>query len=135
MAFNTLIIPATDFYPNVGVGINIPFSNPQCFISNFTSKAALKNNILNFFLTEPGERIDNPNFGGGLRSFVFEQINSGTFSGIEDDISSKLSTQFPSVVLDRVNVDEILNTNTIKVTIKYSVPQQGVSDEININFG
>ena len=135
MAFNPQFIPATDFYPNVGVGINIPFSNPQCFISNYTSQAALKNNILNFFLTEPGERIDNPNFGGGLRSFVFEQINSGTFSGIEDDISSKLSTQFPSVVLNRVNVDSIPDTNTIKVTIKYSIPQQGVLDEIEINFG
>ena len=70
-----------------------------------------------------------------MRSFVFEQINSGTFSGIEDDISSKLSTQFPSVVLNRVNVDSIPDTNTIKVTIKYSIPQQGVLDEIEINFG
>tara|TARA_R110000803_G_scaffold111517_1_gene179948 strand:- start:144 stop:551 length:408 start_codon:yes stop_codon:yes gene_type:complete len=135
MAFNPLIIPATDFYPNIGVGVNLPFSEPQCFVSNFTSKKSLKTSIINFFLTEPGERIDNPNFGGGLRSFIFEQINNDTLEGIEDDIGSKLRSQFPSVVLNRVNVDEILNTNTIKVTIKYSVPQQGVSDEININFG
>jgi phage baseplate assembly protein W len=135
MAFNPLIIPATDFAPNIGVGVNLPFSTPQCFVSNYTSQSSIKNNIINFFLTEPGERLDNPNFGGGLRSFIFEQINSGTLEGIEDDISSKLSTQFPSVTLNEINVDSLPDTNTIRVTIKYSIPQQGVSDEIEINFG
>lgn len=135
MAFNPLIIPATDFAPNTGVGVNLPFSTPQCFVSNYTSQASIKNNIINFFLTEPGERIDNPRFGGGLRSFIFEQITNGTLDGIEDDISSKLGTQFPSVVLNGINVGSVEDTNTIKVTIKYSIPQQGVSDEIEINFG
>ena len=87
MAFNPRIIPTTDFQPNVGVGVNLPFSNPQCFISNYTSLSAIKNNIINYFLTEPGERIDNPLFGGGLRSFLFEQIANDTFEGIEDHIS------------------------------------------------
>ena len=90
MAFNPLVIPTTDFQPNVGVGVNLPFSNPQCFVSNFTSKDSIKNNLINYFLTEPGERLDNPEFGGGLRSFIFEQITNGTLSGIEDDISSKI---------------------------------------------
>ena len=135
MAFNPLVIPTTDFQPNVGVGVNLPFSNPQCFISNYTSQNALKNNIINYFLTEPGERIDNPLFGGGLRSFLFEQIANDTFEGIEDHISSKLSSQFPSVQLDRINVLGNESTNTVTVVIKYSIPQQGVSDNIEINFG
>ena len=135
MAFNPRIIPATDFQPNVGVGVNLPFSNPQCFISNYTSLSAIKNNIINYFLTEPGERIDNPLFGGGLRSFLFEQIANDTFEGIEDHISSKLSSQFPSVQLDRINVLGNESTNTVTVVIKYSIPQQGVSDNIEINFG
>ena len=105
MAFNPNIIPATDFQPNVGVGVNIPFSTPQCFQSNYTSQDALKNNIINYFLTEPGERIENPLFGGGLRKFLFEQIVNNTLDGIEDHISSKLESQFPSVRLDRI--DEI----------------------------
>ena len=102
MAFNPRIIPATDFQPNIGVGVNLPFSQPQCFTSNFTSTASLKNNILNYFLTEPGERPDNPLFGGGLRSFIFEQINKNTFEGIEDHISTLLANQFSSVQLDRI---------------------------------
>ena len=135
MAFNPRIIPATDFQPNVGVGVNLPFSTPQCFQSNYTNKDALKANIINYFLTEPGERCDNPTFGGGLRSFIFEQISTGTLGGIEDDISEKIGTNFPSVKLNGIEVGTIEDQNTIRIIIKYSIPQQGVSDEIEINFG
>ena len=135
MAFNPRIIPATDFQPNVGVGVNLPFSTPQCFQSNYISQDAIKNNIINYFLTEPGERPDNPLFGGGLRSFLFEQITNNTFDGIEDHISSKLESQFPSVRLDRIDVLGLEDSNTIQVIIKYSIPQQGISDNIEINFG
>ena len=135
MAFNPRIIPATDFQPNVGVGVNIPFSQPQVFTSNFTSTASLKNNIINYFLTEPGERLDNPLFGGGLRKFLFEQIVNNTLEGVEDHISSKLESQFPSVRLDRIDVLRLEDSNTVRVIIKYSIPQQGVSDDLEINFG
>ena len=135
MAFNPRIIPATDFQPNVGVGVNLPFSQPQVFTSNFTSTASLKNNIINYFLTEPGERLDNPLFGGGLRKFLFEQITNNTLEGVEDHISSKLESQFPSVRLDRIDVLRLENSNTVRVIIKYSIPQQGVSDDLEINFG
>ena len=135
MAFNPRIIPATDFQPNVGVGVNLPFSQPQVFTSNFTSTASLKNNIINYFLTEPGERLDNPLFGGGLRKFLFEQITNNTLEGIEDHISSKLESQFPSVRLDRIDVLRLEDSNTVRVIIKYSIPQQGVSDDLEINFG
>ena len=135
MAFNPRIIPATDFQPNVGVGVGLPFSNPQCFISTYTSQEALKNNIVNYFLTEPGERPDNPLFGGGLRSFLFEQIANGTFNGIEDHITTKLTSYFPSVQLDNITILSNDSTNTITVSITYSLPQQGVSDDLEINFG
>jgi phage baseplate assembly protein W len=135
MAFNPRIIPATDFQPNIGVGVNLPFSTPQVFQSNYTSQDAIKANLINYFLTEPGERCDNPNFGGGLRSFIFEQISNDTLSGIEDDISEKISTYFPSIRLNAVEILAVEDQNTIRVIIKYSIPQQGISDQIEINFG
>jgi len=134
MAFNPLIIPATDFYPNIGVGIDLPLSDPAVFKPNYTSNSAIKNNLINFFLTEPGERCDNPNFGGGLRKFIFEQIANDTLDGIESDISSKIENLFPSITLDRVVIFTIPDTNTIKVTIKYSIKNQNTSDQIEFNF-
>ena len=108
MAFNPRIIPATDFQPNVGVGVNLPFSQPQVFTSNFTSTASLKNNIINYFLTEPGERLDNPLFGGGLRNFIFEQITDNNLlrAGPNNKTSTELRNRYVAEFQDcdfRVN--------------------------------
>ena len=47
MAFNPQIIPRTDFYPNIGVGVGIPFTNGSVFNQTYTTQAATKNNLLN----------------------------------------------------------------------------------------
>jgi phage baseplate assembly protein W len=135
MAFNPQIIPATDFYPSVGVGVDLPLSDPAVFKSNYTSTAAIKNNLINWFLTNPGERLDNPNFGGGLRRFLFEQIANDNLDGIEDEIQSDMSTYFPTVLVNKVIVASLPDRNTIRITLKYSITNQNVSDQIEFNFG
>ena len=137
MAFNARKIPTVDFLLAQGVGVDLPFSYEQgVFRSNYTSREAIKNNIINYFLTEPGERPDNPLFGGGLRSFLFEQITSGTLDGIEDDISTKMSTYFPQVRVNSIGIFEITDSNIIQIVVKYSIPEQGIlEEEFKINFG
>ena len=74
MAFEAQQIFPIDFNKSAAVGVDLPFNAPGVFRSNFTTKQAIKNNLINYFLTNPGERPLNPSFGGGLRSFIFEQI-------------------------------------------------------------
>ncbi len=87
MAFGAQKIFPIDIKARYAVGVNLPFSSPSVFTSNYLTKDAIKNNLINFFLTEPGERYLNPNFGSGLRSFVFEQITEDNMNLIEDKIS------------------------------------------------
>ena len=134
MAFNPRIIPATDFQPNVGVGVNLPFSTPQCFQSNYTSKDALKANIINYFLTEPGERCDNPTFGGGLRAFIFEQITTDNLDFLEERISNDLNIFFPNVAVGNLEILRQEDTNTITVSLTYSVINTNISDTLEIDF-
>ena len=76
MAFGAVQKFPNDTRPRVGIGVDIPFSAGGVFTPNYTTQEAIKNNIVNFFLTNPGERPGNPQFGGGLRSYIFSQINS-----------------------------------------------------------
>ena len=135
MAFGSRQIFPNDLKPRVAIGVDIPFNAPGVFRSNYQTKDAIKANLLNIFLTNRGERIANPGFGVGLRDFIFEQISNDTLSGIEDDISEKISTYFPSIRLNAVEILAVEDQNTIRVIIKYSIPQQGISDQIEINFG
>ena len=74
MVFDPRQIDPIDFQKDVAVGINLPFSFPSVFKSNFTTRDAIKYNLINYFLTNPGDCPLNPNFGGGLRHYIFEHI-------------------------------------------------------------
>lgn len=134
MAFGAKKIFPIDTKPGTAVGVAIPFNAPGVFYSTYTTQNAIKNNLINFFLTEPGEIYLNPTFGGGLRSFIFEQISSNTIETLQEDIQSKISTYFPNVRVFNLEVFEDPNTNTINVSIKYNIIDTAISDQIQIAF-
>jgi phage baseplate assembly protein W len=134
MAFSPQLIAPIDFDASVAVGVNLPFSGPAVFISNYQTKDAIKNNLINFFLTNPGERVLNPTFGGGLRAFLFEQITLDNLNFLREDINEKLVLYFPDVIVEDLIVTGNPDQNTINVTLKYSVINTSIYDTLEIQF-
>jgi phage baseplate assembly protein W len=134
MAFNPQQINPLDLNPNVAVGVNLPFNGPSVFTSNYFTSQALKNNLINFFLTNPGELPLNPTFGGGLRAFIFEQISEGTLNGLENNISFSLENFFPNVIINDLEVLRNDDTNTITINLKYSVANSNINDNLTIQL-
>jgi phage baseplate assembly protein W len=79
------------------IGVNIPFNAPAVFKSNYLTRDAVKNNLINFFSTNPGERVFNPFFGSGLQKYVFENISSVTNDFIKKFITDEINQYFPFV--------------------------------------
>jgi len=134
MAFNPQQIYPIDLNPSKAVGVDIPFNGPAVFKSNYLTKDAIKNNLINFFLTNPGERYLNPNFGGGLRAFIFEQITLNQLDFLREDINDKLSLYFPNIKIDDLTVTGDPNINTISISLFYSIPNTNISDNLEIQF-
>jgi phage baseplate assembly protein W len=134
MAFNLQQIDPIDLNPNVAVGVNLPFSGPGVFTPNYLTSQAIKNNIINYFLTNPGEIIFNPTFGGGLRNYIFDQIAENTLDFLKQDVEQKLEKYFPSVVIDSLDVLRNDDDNSITVQLKYSVADSNINDNITFQF-
>ena len=134
MAFNAKQIPPIDFNKSAAVGVDIPFSEKGVFKSNYTTKEATRNNLINYFLTNPGERPLNPNFGAGLRSFVFQQIADDNLDFLEEEISSNLEKFFPNINIDNLLIGKQEDENTINVSLDYSIINTGITDNINLEF-
>lgn len=134
MPFSPQQIDPVDLNPNVAVGVNLPLNGPAVFISNFTTKDSIKNNLINFFLTNPGERYLNPNFGGGLRAFVFEQMNDGNLNALQDNINGQLSLYFPKIIINSLNLLKKEEENTLVIQLKYSILNSNINDELIIQF-
>ena len=61
-----------------GISVKLPltynsFDGP--YTLNKKTKEAVRQNFKNLVLTAPGERVMDPQFGGGMRNFLFEQMN------------------------------------------------------------
>jgi hypothetical protein len=94
MAFGAQKIFPIDTKPGTAVGVAIPFNAPGVFYSTYTTKDAIKNNLIEFFLTEPGERYLNPTFGGGLRVLFLNRLLLGNLDGLKEKITSKINLIF-----------------------------------------
>jgi phage baseplate assembly protein W len=134
MAYNVININPLDLQPSKGVGIKVPFDGPTGLNITYTTKEAVKSNILNFFLTGKRERIMSPNMGAGIREQLFEQIINNTAENLEDIITFGLSDYFPQIQLTNLNVTASPDQNLIQIYFSYSIRNTNMQDEITINF-
>ena len=132
MAFNPIQINPIDLNPSKAVGIDIPFNGDAVFKSNYTTKEAIKNNLINFFLTNPGDRYLNPGFGGGLRAFIFEQMSSNNLGGLKESIQYKVKTYFPQINVTSLELYQ--NENTLTLIFSYEIINTNLVDTIEIEF-
>ena len=134
MAFNPHKIFPIDTKPGTAVGVSIPFNSPAVFYSTYTTKDAIKNNLINYFLTDTTERYLNPNFGANLRSFIFEQITTNNLEGLKEYVQSQISTYFPNVIILSLNILSTPDRNEVTVDLKYNIKDTGITDQIQIAF-
>ena len=134
MAFRAPNQFVNDLRPGVGIGVNLPFNAGGVFTPNYQTADAIKNNLINYFLTNPGERPGNPTFGGGLRKFIFSQINSGNLDFLREDVNTKIQAEFPLVNVQELNVLSNPDNNEVTVQIYYNVINTAIEDTLNLNF-
>jgi len=134
MAFLVGQIYPNDLASGTAIGFNLPIDGEAVFTPNFQTRDAIKVNLINFLLTNPGERPANPTFGGGLRSFIFTQIESEDLEYLKKDIQNKILNNFPNVLLEEVVILTNPDKNTITVKINYSIPNTNINDELELNF-
>jgi len=83
---------------------------------------AVKNSIANAFLTAPGQKILNPEFGIDLRRHLFEQVSPFEEAWIRDDIERSLPGQEPRIQVKNVEVIAKPDENRYDIFLKINVP-------------
>ena len=134
MAYLAGQIYPNDLAPGTAIGFDLPINGDAVFNPNFQTRDAIKVNLINYLLTNPGERPANPQFGGGLRAFIFTQIESENLEYLKQDIQNKILNNFPNVLVENVIILSDQDRNNITVKINYSIPNTNINDELELNF-
>jgi phage baseplate assembly protein W len=133
MAINATNIAPIDRIPSKAVGISIPFNGPAVFKSNYTTKDAIRNNLINLLLTGPRERPFKPGFGAGLQTFIFEQMGQNNIDGIQEYIEVEIARYFPNIQATvELRADQA--NNSLFTVINYTITNTGVTDTIQLNL-
>ena len=121
-----------DLQPSRAVGFGFPLDGDAVFIPTFTTREQTKANLLNYLLTNKGERVFRPNFGANLRNLLFENIQDSTMDDLEASIQSDISFFFPNVLVKQLNFNNDPDRNEINFTLTYQIVNMGVEDDLQI---
>ena len=99
---------------------------------NKTILESIKQNLRMLLLTSPGERIMNPDFGVGLRRYLFSNDNARTREEIQGRIFSQVKKYLGFIQILEVNISPPNDENTLFMRIRYTIPALNVNDELNI---
>ena len=121
-----------DINKNVTIGVAFPLDEVNLFKGTQTIKEQVKSNLINLLLTEQGERVNEPDFGIGLKKVLFEQsINKEV---LEEKIDFQINFYIPEISLISVSVGSIDNENKVYLTVAYRFKTDGSTDALTTTF-
>ena len=127
-----------------GIGPLLPLSvdsrhGTYSLITNYHDE--IKQNFKNLVLTNPGERIMNPDFGVGIRKYLFENQDDVTHQ-IEKRLYEQVDKYMPYIEIERIifhttdehNI-ELIDRNILSLQIIFSVPNMNFESTLVIDSG
>ena len=125
-------IAVVDLNPKQGIGLDLPFEGDRLFNVNYLTKDQVKANLINLFLTSPGERLQNPLFGVGLNRLLFENVTST--GEIKSLIEKQVQLYTPGVVIENINLDLRPDENSLTITFTYSFKYEKDPQQLEITL-
>ena len=115
-----------------GIGISVLFNNgTNVFNTTITTKEQVKSNLINYILTNKGERLFDPNFGGNLRASLFEQTTG--FEDIAARLEQEIYAYVPNIIIRNIAINPYPDENTINIALDYSISNQEDTLTINVS--
>jgi phage baseplate assembly protein W len=110
------------------LGISVQFLENGVFKSTYTTAEVTKNQLLNYILTNPGERFFNPNFGSGVRQLLFENI--ADLTSLEEQLAEGINRNVQNIRVYSVIATQ--QNNSIYINIDYSI--NNINDQLTVEI-
>ena len=89
----------------------------------------VRQNFKMLILTAPGERVMEPEFGAGVRNYLFENFNNSVYTEIDSVIRKQASIYLPVISIRDIAFDRSdPDSNVLGIRIVYDLPDVGITD-------
>ncbi len=117
-----------------GSGISFPLRlGPDGRIAVSSGPENIRESIRVILLTEPGERLQLPTFGGGAGRYLFESNTVGTRRRIQEGIEEALRRWEPRIDVEAVEVEEDPDDpRAATATIRYRLVANRTGEQVSV---
>lgn len=103
-----------------------------CVGPNTTLSENTKQNLKNLLLTSPGERVMIPDFGVGIRNYLFENESTEVVAELQNRIATQVETYMPMIVLVDLNVS--IQEHVLNIRVVYGISGVLSSDVLDLSL-
>lgn len=124
-----------------GISVKIPLrisSKDGAYKLNKSYVESTKQNLKNLVLTAPGEKLTDPEFGVGVRNFLFENNATADGSDVLGEIAARISAQvarYMNYIVIKDIIDLTSDNVTLAFRINYKLKNFNVEDFLEVEFG
>jgi uncharacterized protein len=117
-----------------GSGISFPVRlGPDGRVAVSAGPDNIREMIRVILLTEPGERLRLPEFGGGAGAFLFEPNTTGTRRRVQERIEESLRRWEPRISLESVRVEPDPDDPRAAVaTVRYQLVANRAAEQVSV---
>ncbi len=118
-------------------GYNFPFiTSAGRVMPRQEDEQLIKNDILQYILTTPGERSMRPEYGTQVVSSLFEPLDDVTINRLQDELSSGIMANDSRILSADVTLAQNNNQLHIKIIAKFSIdPNKLITIEQYLSTG
>ena len=128
-------IDPVDVFEKTAVGIRLPFNKKRVFTLDYTTKDHAKSKLINVLSTSPGERINQPLFGAGLKNRLFEQQTEVSGENLRNYVIPQVKQFVPEIEIKNITLkDGGLQGHKLFVTVNYSLVNNSEEDSVTLSF-
>ena len=107
-----------------GVALPLELDDGDGFTMIKSIKKLVRQNLKMLLLTDPGERVMEPDFGVGMKRFLFENYGSGVEAQIDSKIREQVNIYLPVVsIIDITFGIADADNNRLAFSIFYAIPE------------
>jgi len=114
---------------SLGVKLPLTRDSGDGFAMIKSIKGMLKQNFKMLLFTIPGERVMEPDFGVGLKTYLFSNVSEDIQSQISYKIREQVQMYLPIISVNNIQFGlSSIETNTLSMRITYTIPTLGLQD-------
>ena len=128
-------IDPIDVSEKSAVGIRLPFNKKTIFDLDYTTKDHARSKLINVLLTSPGERLNQPLFGAGLKNRLFQQNTPIAGDELRSIVTPQVEQFVPEIKIKNIALrDGGLQGHILFVTVNYSLVNNDEEDSVSLSF-